>query len=189
MTLANFDPEKIMTVIEIVVTRLEAIEAAIFPNGVTAPAGAQAVAGDVNSFVQRLEGMEEEIESIVDAVGPVVSFLAPFLPQPIGAAVQTAEDLAAEGVKLKSFVLQTLPQVEQLLGVAGTGAALATGQVTDLTLAPDGKTPAPPTPAIVAEASKVGSFGVGPNGEIPPVGSRYVTINGALVLEQIPPTE
>lgn len=134
---------------------------------------------NIEAFAKRAEEIEAAIEGFVNTLAPIVQILAPFLPSPIGTALQELPEIEAEILKLKSFIATDYAQLQSLLGNAGTGAA-QTGGVT---------LPAGEITAAEMPAQSVGNFSAPAMPSTPPPpGMEWRLINGGWALSQIPPT-
>ncbi len=140
-----------------------------------------------------VDGIVSKVESVLEPVEALLRVFSPFLPAPVGTALQELPELEAEISRLKTFLGNTLQQVEMLVGNAGEGAALATGATID------GATLTPAMHGVDVthiDGSNAGSFDNGetkappPKPEAtPPDGMEWLWVQsiGAWALAQIPP--
>jgi hypothetical protein len=134
-----------------------------------------AIMATVTSVVARIDAVETTVNDVLNVVGPIASVFSPFLPAPVGAALQELPELQAEMLRVKDFINNVLPQLGTLIGAAGVGATeaatIAANAPVVHTEAPAGAlTPvAPPNPPAQTAAPK---------------GAHYAVVNGKLALAE-----
>lgn len=134
----------------------------------------------VESFATRVEQIEATIEGFVNTTATILRVFSPFLPAPIGVALQDLPEIEAEIHKLKQFIGAEYSQLQSFLGSAGTGGTLASG-----TALPDGAIRAQDIPA-----QSVGEFSAPVKPSTPaPDGMEWLLVDGAWALAQIPPKD
>lgn len=127
---------------------------------------------DVETALAKVQPIIAQVEAIANTIGPMMVIFAPFLPAPLGTAVQDLPTLIQKMEQLNAFIDTQLPQLQALLAgsVAGTGA----------------------TEAASLAATDVGTFSGSETKSLPstsplpppvaPPGMEFVTMNGQTVL-------
>lgn len=132
------------------------------------------------AFVDRIESIESTLEGFVNTLAPIVQIFAPFLPAPIGSAIEELPLIQQQIAAVKNFVNNELPLVQQMIGVGGVGATQTAG----VTL--------PPDEIKSVNAAAIGTFDPQhpPKPSTPPPhGMEWLLTDGAWALAQIPPKE
>lgn len=82
---------------------------------------------DVEAALAKVQPIFAQVEAIANTIAPLLAIFAPFLPAPIGTAIQDLPTIVKKVEVLNQFIDTQLPQLQELLAnnVAGTGATEA----------------------------------------------------------------
>lgn len=106
---------------------------------------------DPDALTKRVNEIEKTVEEVLSIVQPLCRILRPFLPSSLQSAVDELPVLVDEMERLKEFVNTTLPAVNEIVGNAGAGKALLSGDAD------------PALNAVTLPAAAVGEFKTPPH--------------------------
>lgn len=132
-----------------------------------------ALVKDVSTALAKVEPIIAQVEAIANTIAPMLTIFAPFLPAPIGTAVQDLPTIIKKVEQLNAFIDTQLPQLQALLvgNVAGTGATEAASLAATDVGNFSGSSEVKPLPSTSQLPPPVA-----------PPGMEFVTMNGQTVL-------
>lgn len=124
-----------------------------------------ALVKDVSTALAKVQPIIAQVEAIANTIAPMLAIFAPFLPAPIGTAVQDLPTIIAKMEQLNTFIDTQLPQLQALLATSVAGVGV--------------------TEATTVAATEVGTFSGSAEAKplpVAPPGMEFVTMNGQTVL-------